>query len=130
MGPLLKTCLVFVGGGLGATARYWLGGWAQARSTSATFPYGTLVVNVTGSLLIGVVLALVLRQDLPLGWRLFLAIGVLGGFTTFSSFAYETVSLVQSGDLGSALANVVGTNVLCLVCCWLGVVVVRAVLGG
>lgn len=130
MGPLLKTCLVFVGGGLGATARYWLGGWVQDRSGSTAFPYGTLAVNATGSLLIGVVLALVLRQDLSLGWRLFLAVGVLGGFTTFSSFAYETVALIQAGDFGPALANVLGANTVCLVFCWLGVVAVRATLGG
>lgn len=114
---------------IGANARYWLGGWVQDR-LGATFPWGTLLVNVSGSLLIGLVMGLALGQTWPLGWRLFLVVGVLGGYTTFSAFAYETVQLLTKGDLASALGHMAGSLVSTVLAAWLGLVVARVLVGG
>lgn len=83
-----------------------ISGWAQRLAVASVFPYGTLAVNVLGCLLIGLLGGLAeYRQVLEPGQRLFLMIGVLGGFTTFSTFAFETVSLMQDAELLKALAN-------------------------
>jgi CrcB protein len=96
---------VFVGGGLGATLRYAIGGWVQS-AIGSFFPWGTLVVNASGCLAIGV-LATLLEERSLLGpsWRLFLLVGLLGGYTTFSSFGLETWRLVEAGDWLRAAAN-------------------------
>ena len=114
--------LVFLGGGIGASARYWMQG-AVHRMAGAGFPYGTLAVNVLGSLLIGVLLSLfeerfVVNSSL----RVFLTIGILGGFTTFSSFSYETIALLRDGSFGLSLWNIGSSIVLCLGATWLGMV--------
>lgn len=114
---------------VGANARYWLGGWVQERM-GAAFPWGTLLVNVSGSLLIGLVMGLALGQNWPLGWRLFLVVGVLGGYTTFSAFAYETVKLLSEGSLLAALGNMAGSLVSTVLAAWLGLALARAVVGG
>lgn len=113
--------LVFVGGGLGAAARYWLQGAIYAE-TGPRFPYGTLAVNILGSFLIGLLMSSMEERFLvhP-SVRIFLAIGILGGFTTFSSFSFETISLFRDGQLLYALFNACGTLVLCLLCTWLGI---------
>lgn len=96
---MLGILLVALGGGIGSAARYLVGGWFATRS-GVIFPYGTLVVNVTGSFIIGFFLAFA-QERLWLGpyWRLFFAIGFVGGYTTFSTFEYETIRLVQDGEL-------------------------------
>ncbi len=106
MQQLLSICL---GGAIGTGARYLVGlGAAAALGTG--FPYGTLIVNTVGSFLIGVVLVLgVDFEVLPPPWRLFLATGVMGGFTTYSSFNYETLELVKGGAWTLAALNVLGT---------------------
>jgi CrcB protein len=112
--------LVFVGGGLGAAARYLLQG-AVYRFTGAGFPYGTIVVNVLGCFLIGLLMSSMEERFLaapPL--RVFLTIGVLGGFTTFSSFSYETMALVREGDLLAGGLNIIASMVICLGATWLG----------
>jgi CrcB protein len=112
--------LVGIGGGLGAMARYGLSGFAH-RVLGASFPYGTLAVNVLGCLVIGAVLYLVEgRAVLSLQARLFLATGILGGLTTFSSFGYETLELLRSQQLRLALLNVAANVVLGLGSVWLG----------
>ena len=94
---MIRTLLVGAGGFLGAIARYGLGGLIH-RCTSTVFPAGTLAVNTIGCLIIGVLMSLVEdRQLLAPNTRVFLMIGVLGGFTTFSSFGYETVELLGWG---------------------------------
>lgn len=97
--------MVALGGALGSLLRYGLGAWAQGL-LGPGFPYSTLLVNALGSLLIGVVVRLSLEGALSGEARLFLAMGVLGGFTTFSTFSYETVLLLQDGEFLKALAYV------------------------
>lgn len=111
----MKTYLiVFFGGGIGAAARYWLSGFVY-RFLDPVFPYGNLVVNVTGSFLIGILMALFEERFVvePM-IKIFMTIGVLGGFTTFSSFSYETVALLRSGELVFAGLNIILSVSLCL----------------
>ncbi|QIN77738.1 fluoride efflux transporter CrcB [Rubrobacter marinus] len=94
--------LVAGGGALGAASRHLLGAWVLAL-LGPGFPWGTFLVNVSGSFLIGVVFGLVEIGGLPAGARPLLAIGVLGGYTTFSSFSYETLALISKGSYAPAL---------------------------
>jgi len=113
---------VALGGALGSVARYAFSGVA-VRWLGAGFPYGTLFVNVTGSFTIGLLAALVASDGRPLlgaDARAFLLVGVLGGFTTFSSFSLETLNLARSGALGPAILNVAGSVALCLAAVSLG----------
>ena len=106
-----KILVIGVGGFVGAVARYCLSGWVQ-RSTDSGFPLGTLLVNVLGCLVIGALMAAVeTRQFLSPNLRLFLTIGLLGSFTTFSTFGHETIVLVNSGEIMAAMWNV-GANVV------------------
>ncbi len=117
--------LVFLGGGIGATGRYWMSG-AVYRFLPPDFPYGNLAVNVVGCFLIGVLMSLAQeRFIIPPAFRVFLAIGILGGFTTFSSFSYETVALFESGQLFTAAVNVAATVVGCLCATFAGIVLGR-----
>ena len=110
---------VAIGGCLGSIARYWLSGVVQ-RYANGEFPYGTLAVNVLGCLVIGYVVGLVeYRQLFGPNVRLFLTVGILGGFTTFSTFGYETFALLRDKQHLLALGNV-AANVL------IGVVAVMA----
>lgn len=113
---------VALGGALGSVARYAISGIA-VRWLGAGFPYGTLLVNVTGSFTIGLLGALVAadgRPSLGADARAFLLVGVLGGFTTFSSFSLETLNLARSGAVGPAILNVAGSVALCLAAVSLG----------
>jgi len=119
---------VALGGALGSVARYGCAGLI-ARIAGLTFPWGTLVVNVSGSLAIGVLAALIATDGRPLiagDTRAFLMVGVLGGFTTFSSFSVDTLNLARSGAWGAAGANVIASVVLCLVAVSVGYVVTAA----
>ncbi len=103
---MTKILLVATGGAIGAVSRYLLGRWIQSLVDSE-FPYGTLLVNLLGCFLIGVIMTLVEdRQFFRVEARLFLVTGILGGFTTFSSFGYETMEFLRAGDSRSALANI------------------------
>ncbi len=118
---------VFVGGGLGACARYLLQG-AVYRWTGTGFPYGTLAVNILGSLVIGILMTTFDDRFLVSPTvRLFLTVGILGGFTTFSSFSYETIALFLEGSVTAGLANAGLSLILCLTATWLGTVVGRLV---
>jgi len=102
---------VAAGGALGALMRYGLTGWVQGWAGSR-FPWGTLAVNAAGSLALGVVMAFALTQAEWSGpLRTFVGIGLLGAFTTYSTFAYETVALLHAGDWTGAVANV-GLNLV------------------
>lgn len=120
MGTLTRLVLVAVFGGVGSALRYLVSGWCQ-KIGDGTFPYGTLVVNVVGCLLIGFCGAFFSGPSLtrPV-YRLAIMVGLLGGFTTFSSFGLETLSLADDGDLRRALANVLLNNGLGLVAVWAG----------
>lgn len=103
--------LVAVMGGLGAAARLWVDGTIRARGRTV-LPVATITVNVTGSLLIGLIAGAHLHLGLPLTWRLLGATGFCGGYTTFSAAAVETVRLAQAGERGRALVNLLGTMLL------------------
>jgi CrcB protein len=113
---------VATGGALGSVGRYWLSTVVTSR-VGATFPWGTLVVNVSGSFVIGLLAALAISEGRPLAApaaRLFLMTGVCGGFTTFSAFSVQTLHLIQSGKWFYAGGNVLLSIVLCLIGVWLG----------
>ena len=114
--------LVALGSGLGGTLRYWLSGLIS-DSFGQTFPWGTLAVNIVGSFAIGLFATLTGpdgRLFVPGEWRQFFMIGICGGFTTFSSFSLQTLTLAQDGEWLWASVNVALSVILCLVGVWLG----------
>jgi len=127
---MTRFILICFGGAVGTGARYLLGGFV-ARVAGPDFPYGTLLINVLGSFLIGVVQQVGLSTlMIPDTLRLVLAVGVMGGFTTYSSFSYETVKLVETASWGAAGAYVVFTTTLCLVGCVMGLSLGRVLVEG
>jgi CrcB protein len=126
---MVKLLLIAGGGALGALLRYGLSGWAQ-RLTDSTFPVGTLLVNVCGCLLIGILGGIfagptLVREE----HRVALLIGVLGAFTTFSTFGWETFQLANDGELGRASMNIALSNGLGLAAVWIGYRLTERVLG-
>lgn len=123
----LKLLWVGVGGFLGANARYWLGGWVQERC-GAAFPWATLVINISGSFVLGLFIALATERfalpNAPL-LRLAVAIGFISSYTTFSTFEYETLALVQNGSWARALANAFGSLFAGYLAVWLGIALGR-----
>jgi CrcB protein len=111
--------VIFVGAGIGGVARYAVGGWMQAAAGPG-FPWGTLVINVSGSLLLMFVYNFLEGTAAPAEWRAFLGIGILGGYTTFSTFSYETVRLLQDGEWKRAAAYVIASVILSLAAAVLG----------
>src|SRR5215218_9017212 len=121
---------VGIGGCIGACARYALG-TAVGRRFGTGFPYGTFFVNVTGAFLIGIILTLLIeRFNADPRWRLLLVVGVLGGYTTFSSFAYEAFALADRDQWLRAASYVIGSNVLGIAACVAGVLLTRRLAGG
>lgn len=124
---MLKTLLIGLGAFIGANARYALQTWAAARR-GADFPYGTLIINISGSLILGFFVTLVTqRVAIPTEWRMFVTVGLLGGFTTFSSFSVETLNLAQMGRWLPALLYLTGNVGLGLVGAFLGMILARAI---
>ena len=112
--------VVLAGAGLGGMARYALGTWIMARS-GGRFPLGTFLINISGSFFIGLLMTLLTERLQPHpNWRLFLVVGVLGGYTTFSSFEYETLQAVRDGERWMGLFYVAGSVLLGYVAVWLG----------
>ena len=108
----MQTLFVFIGGGLGAALRHFING-ASLRLVGSDWPLGTVFINVTGSILMGVVAALfAFKLSLPPTLRLFIATGILGGYTTFSTFSLETALLIERGQPAMALAYVLGSVLL------------------
>lgn len=124
---VLLIALVAVGGAVGALARFGMAGWVQSRA--GAFPWGTLAVNVLGSFLLGFLLRYLQDVAVPPEWRLALTVGLLGAFTTFSTFSYEVVALVQTGDWQRAGAYVVGSVALAVVAVFAGIGLGEATLG-
>ena len=113
---------IALGSALGGALRYWCSGLV-ARWVGETFPWGTIVVNVVGSLLIGLFATLSGpdgRLFVGTTARQFVMLGLLGGFTTFSSFSLQTLALAQNGEWVRAATNIVGSVLLCLMAVWLG----------
>lgn len=110
----MNTLYVGIGGAIGSVARYHLAGWVQAR-LGAQFPFGTLAVNVLGSFLLALLMFLGLRTEaISPTARIALSAGVMGGFTTYSTFNYETLSIAQDGAWALSALNVVATVAGCL----------------
>ncbi len=116
---------VMAGGALGALARYLLAGQVT-RIVGVGFPWGTLVVNVLGALVMGVLVEMMaLHWSVSQAMRAFLTVGVLGGFTTFSAFSLEMANLLERGAYGPAFLYALGSVVLCVAFVFLGMFVVR-----
>jgi len=121
--------LVYIaaGGATGALMRYWMSNGVYAL-LGRGFPYGTLTVNVVGSLLMGFFYVFMIeRMDVSVEWRAALMIGLLGAFTTFSTFSIETLNLLESGEQLKAALNILLSVTLCIIGCWLGMIVGRNV---
>ena len=115
--------LILVGGGsfIGGVTRYFLSGWLLHHYPEQRFPIGTFAVNFLGCLLIGILAGLAEHQHvISQNLRLFLITGLLGGFTTFSAFGYETLYLARTGSMDLALINIGLSVVVCLAAVWLG----------
>lgn len=126
MGLHLRLLLtVGLGGAIGSAARFELGNLIQARS-SGSFPFGTLVINVTGSFLLGFLVRIGLdTASVSPDMRLLLAVGVCGGYTTFSTFSYESIHLIERGEYGRAAVYVAGSVILSLAATAAGLAVAR-----
>lgn len=122
---LSQTLAIAAGGALGALLRFWTSIGIHGVFGRG-FPYGTLTVNVLGSLLIGLLTVLLLdRFDVGAAWRAGILIGMLGGFTTFSTFSIETLNLLEQGEVASGVANAVLNFSLCMVATWAGLLMGR-----
>jgi fluoride exporter len=114
--------VVLAGAGLGGLARYALGTWIMTRS-GGRFPLGTFLINISGSFFIGLLMTLLTERMQPHpNWRLFLVVGCLGGYTTFSSFEYETLQSVRDGERWMGLLYVTGSVLFGYMAVWLGAV--------
>ena len=113
---------IFLGAGIGGVFRYWVSNGIYLL-LGRQFPYGTLIVNISGCFLMGLLFILMLERfdNMASQLRAFLLIGLLGGYTTFSSFSIETIHLFESGNGLSAMANIVLSTILCILATWLGV---------
>lgn len=121
----LELMAIAGGGALGALLRH-LTGLAVHGLLGRGFPWGTLVVNLTGSLAMGLAYVLLVERGLlPDAWRSFLTVGLLGAFTTFSTFSLDTIALVGADAPGRALAYVLASVGLCVLAAWLGVIMAR-----
>ena len=122
---MFNILLVALGGAVGAVCRYLTGG-AALRMMGPDWPYGTFFINVTGSLLMGVLAGwLAFRGEGGMEWRLFFGTGVLGGFTTFSAFSLDVFNLMQRGESGLALVYVVASVLLSIAAVFAGFAVIR-----
>jgi CrcB protein len=126
---LARFLMVAAGGALGSMARYWVGGWAP-RIFGQAFPYGTLIVNTVGSFLVAVIMSVGLRTTvISPNLRLFLTVGVMGGFTTYSSFNYETLALFQQRLWMTGALNMAVTGLGCLLAGVLGLALAQVTIG-
>lgn len=113
--------LVALGGAIGSVARFKLSGWVLHQTPNWRFPAGTVVVNIVGCLIVGLLAGMAVKQEVfTPDARVFLFTGLLGGFTTFSAFGLETLLLLKRGEAGVAIANVVLSIAIGLLAAWLG----------
>ncbi len=123
---MLPLLYVMVGGAVGSGARY-LTGSAVTALLGPDYPFGTLAVNIVGGLLMGVLVGVLARNDASETWRLLLAVGVLGGFTTFSAFSLEVVTMIERGAFGVAFGYVLVSVIGSVAALFAGLSAVRAV---
>lgn len=122
---MIQTLAIASGGAIGALLRFWVSNGVHAV-LGRDFPYGTLTVNVLGSLAMGLCYVLFLeRMTAGPEWRALIIVGVLGAFTTFSTFSIETFNLIEDGELFKAVANVMLSVMVCIIAAWLGVLAGR-----
>lgn len=118
---------VAVGGALGAVGRYLLGN-AVSKTIGSALPWGTFLINLSGCFAMGLLMTVIVERELlPAAWRLFLCVGLLGGFTTFSSFGYEALMLLLEGNLAAAASYAGGSVVLGMFAAGMGVLTARAI---
>lgn len=125
---MFKTILfVGTGGFIGSVMRYLLQVWVE-KGMNSTFPLGTLIANITGSFVIGAVYALAEKGNLmSAGWRIFLTVGICGGFTTFSAFAYNNFTMIREQTTGQLFLNIGGNLFLSILAVYLGIILIRTV---
>jgi CrcB protein len=123
---MTRLLIVAIGGALGSAARYLLSGLVQ-HHTTPYFPTGTFAVNVLGCFAVGLAVGLASMSLVTPNARLFVVVGICGGFTTFSAFGYETLALVQDNEFWQAGVNAGGQLVLGLVAVWAGMALVRVI---
>lgn len=124
---MIQVLAIAGGGAIGALLRFWVSGWVYALA-GRSFPYGTLAVNLLGSLAMGFLYVWLLERVVGgVAVRAFLLIGLLGAFTTFSTFSLETLNLIEAGELGRALANMLLSVVLCVGAAAVGMLVARQI---
>lgn len=116
---------VALGGAMGASARYGIGLMAARWQE---FPYGTLAINIVGSLLMGLFIALFAKHEISETWRAFLTIGILGGFTTFSAFSLDSVLLIERGQIGLAVIYIGASVTLSIMALGAGLLIMRGAL--
>ena len=124
---MLQVVLIAVGGSLGCVSRYGLSTLVY-NATPGVFPYGTMFVNLTGSLLIGILTELFETAIIPSAWRSFLTIGFIGGYTTFSTYTFETLNLLREGEIRLATYNILVSTVLGIAFVALGIYASRTFL--
>jgi CrcB protein len=121
----MKYLLVFLGGGLGSTLRHIVN-VVSARYLGTAFPYHTFIINITGSIVMGLIAGyLAFKGEASQPWRLFLMTGILGGYTTFSAFSLDAALLYERGEIGLALLYVLGSVVLSIAGLFAGLALMR-----
>ena len=125
----LNLILVIIGGGIGSAARFGLSTWVnQFMQVKSIFPYGTLTVNLAGSFLAGLIWGLSTESTMKPETRIFLLVGFMGGFTTFSSYALESYNLFNNGEIKNALINILVNNIGSLMLVIAGVILAKYIL--
>jgi len=116
-----------LGGAIGTVLRYWISGLPH-KIYDGSFPWGTLVVNLVGSFLIGLFWGLMGRENIATHVRAFLFIGLFGSFTTFSTFAFESLNLIRDGNIKFAIINMLASNILGVLLVFAGFMIARMIL--
>ena len=111
--------VVGIGGFIGANVRYLVATWITEK-TGQSFPWATILINISGSILLAVFLAWFMNHQPDPRWRILIAVGFFGAYTTFSTYSVETISLLQAGNFTGAATNILITNILCIVGAWIG----------